>query len=137
MALAERRAIALFQKEKLDNYLDKINQIVGGKITLEINWEQMNVDDTAHFIQDTLVYNFFDPLIYALQQVCIDDFGKEAILTQIKKIVLQNSVSNSPLFNALSYADSILIIDVSPQYQPSNVNDWNQVLSTFIESNLK
>lgn len=137
MALAERRSIHAFKNDKLQGYIDQINAVVGGEMSIEIIWDQMNVDGSANYLQDTLISNYFDPLIYAFKEICVDDFGKQAILEQIKKIVLQNTASNSPNISGLSYADSILTIDVSPYYQPSLASDWNKAVLKYVESNLR
>lgn len=93
MGLAERRAIKEFGEKITPDYQQKLQDITGKNIELEIDWDSLAIEGNSHLYKDWEPI-FFEPLVKAFENVCIDDMGKETVQESINKIVIGNKNDN-------------------------------------------
>lgn len=119
MPLAERRAVKVFQDERLPAIREELQAIAGCEVPLDIHWDKLAVtgESERYMDDDYFLYVFFKPLVAAMQQVCIDDLGKEAVRDGLKSIVLTYDSETAPQStyeNAVSFAEGVLTVNFIP-----------------------
>lgn len=98
MNLAQRRISQAYQQEKFPAWKNKIDAAVGFDLPLEVKWDTM-VSDSYDQQDDYFAWYdkvYFSPLLNALQQVCQDAMGKEAVKAGLKKVVIDGSEGTFP-----------------------------------------
>ena len=128
MGLAERRAAKQFQDTELPKYQAEILALAGA-VPVEVDWNQLVVDDTAHFCAEAWAEIFFKPVVEGLRQICRDEMGKEAVQAALKKIELRNSIDTSNASRAISFAGGTLTID----HRLANVDQTAERTRTVVQ----
>jgi hypothetical protein len=136
MGLAEKRALAAYQKDKWSSWQKKLNDICGYELTYEIAWDQLAKDGYSAEFPAMFDFNFFEPLELALKSICQDDLGKEALQGKIKKVTI-NSVRSWSSMEVKVEGDT-LKLDADPSYERSNgsVTDYSNRIRTKLEEAL-
>jgi hypothetical protein len=136
MGLAEKRAMASYQKDKFPAWQQKLNGVCGFELTYEVSWDQLSKDGYAPEFNNMFDYNFFVPLERALQSICQDDLGRDALKAKIKKVQITSTRSWSSL-EAKVEGDT-LKVDADPSYERSDgsVNDYADRIRTTLEAAL-
>ncbi|GGX24796.1 DUF6882 domain-containing protein [Aquimarina muelleri] len=136
MGLKEKRAIQAFQKEQFGSLKKEINQAAGFDVVLEIAWDTLYEDKFAHLYQDSFPKIYFLPLIEALKNICVDDFGKELLKNGLRKVVIINQDNKHNPANAITFETGVLIIDHSPILNADKVEDRTDRITILLENNL-
>ena len=136
MGLAEKRAIAAYQKDHFPAWQQKLNAICGFELTYEIAWDQLAKEGYAPEYSPMFDYNFFEPMEKALKSICQDDLGKDSFKEKIKKVSITSTRSWSSL--EASVEGDTLKIDADPSYERSNgsVDSYADLIRTTLESAL-
>jgi hypothetical protein len=116
MGLAERRAVKAFSEGKYLHLKQEIDTAAGFDVPMEVNWDSLATDDYAHLYEEAFDKVYFRPLLDAIKGVGIDDLGKEALRSGLKKIVIEDSGSSHPTFES-----GVLTLKY---YAVSNLDDW-------------
>jgi hypothetical protein len=116
MGLAERRGIKNFVEGKYLKLKEEIDTISGFEVPMDVNWDSMATEGYGDIYEDAFYKVYFRPLIDALKAIAIDDLGKEALTEGLKKIVIEDSGSSSPTFQA-----GVLTLKY---YAVANLDDW-------------
>lgn len=98
MGLAERRAIKAYQDHRLPQLLEAIRAAAGFPVEVEVDWDSLAVADSAHLYDEAFTKVYFDPLIKALENITIDDLGRDALKAGLKKVVIKDEGSSWPAF---------------------------------------
>jgi len=116
MGLKEKRAAREFEQNRLDSLKKKIFEAAKFEFEIEINWETISVENYAHTYDQSWSLVYFQPTINAFKDMCSDEFSKEAIEGDLKKIVIQNYGDSSNANNFAEYNKGVLILNHSPLY---------------------
>jgi hypothetical protein len=110
MGLAERRASKKFQNEDYPALKKAIDEAAGFEVPIEVDWGSLAVDEYGHLYQEAFTKVYFQPLTEAIQDICIDDMGKEALKEALSKIVICNKEGRYGK-SAFSFTDGVLLFD--------------------------
>ncbi|MBC8065758.1 MAG: hypothetical protein H7Y17_13080 [Chlorobia bacterium] len=94
MGLEERRKIKEYQDTTIPERTKELEEIVGGLIPYDIDWETFASDSEALRFLDNLSCHRIN---MAMRTICIDDLGKEAVRDTIKSIKLKNVQSKDEM----------------------------------------
>lgn len=135
MGLAERRAAQEFETAVYPDLKKKIDEAAGFPVTLEVKWDTLAKDERyVKAWKAGWPKIYFDPMIDAFKQICADDMGREALKTNLKKVVVQNTKA-SHSSNWAEWSAGVLTLD----HQFTNadyVKDRTTVLVKCLEKNL-
>lgn len=113
MGLAERRAIKTFQDTKLPELQKAIDDAAGTQVELDIDWDSITEPDYAHLYDEAFSKVYFQPLARALEAIAIDDMGKEALASGLKKVRICYS-GDSTGVAGFTFEGGVLLLDHSP-----------------------
>jgi hypothetical protein len=116
MGLAERRAVKAFSEGTYPQLKQDIDTAAGFNVAMDINWDSLATDDYAHLYEDAFPKVYFRPLLEAIKAIGIDDLGKEALQSGLKKVVIEDSRSSCPTFQS-----GVLTL---PFYAVANLEAW-------------
>ncbi|TPN83402.1 hypothetical protein [Aquimarina algicola] len=136
MGLAEKRIIKNFQEVDYKVLLNKINDIAGFEVELEIDWDSLSSNDYSHLWESTFPKIYFQPIIEAFKAITTDDMGKEALKESISKITIQDKSDNASANSTYSFKDGNLMIDHSAYINADMVEDRSKALIEVLEQNL-
>jgi hypothetical protein len=134
MGLAERRAIKHFQDNTYPPLLKQIQDAAGFAVTVEVDWESLATLESSHLYEECLPKVYFLPVVDGMARIAIDDMGKEALKSAVKKIVIQNKKPDYSSYWA-TFEHGVLTLD----HQLSNVDygkDRADELVRILESKL-
>jgi hypothetical protein len=100
MGLAERRSVKAFAEGPYLTLKQEIDTAAGFEVAMVVNWDSLAVNDYAHLYQEAFNQVYFRPLLEAIKGIVIDDMGKEALRSGLKQIVIEDSGSSCPTFEA-------------------------------------
>lgn len=118
MGLAERRAIKEFEDKITPNYQQKLLDITGKNIELEVDWNSLAIQGKSNLYKDWESV-FFEPLVKAFKNVCVDDMGKGAVQESVNKIVIGNQNDNFSATKWSTFNNGTVTLD----HNLVNVND--------------
>lgn len=95
MGLEEKRKIKEYQDTIIPERTKELEEIVGGSIPYDIDWETFANDSEALRFLDNLSFHRIN---MAMRTICTDDLGKEAVRDAIKSIKLRNVDSKEGMF---------------------------------------
>lgn len=136
MGLAEKRAIKAFQEGTFKELETKILELVGEKLEIEIDWSSLAIDKMEHLYEKALPKVYFLPLISALENICTDDMGKEALNEGLSKIVIKNDAGIHNSSKWANFTNSILTLDHEPITNIDDVQDRSKTIQKLLEENL-
>jgi hypothetical protein len=119
MGLAERRAAMEFEKTTYPGLKKQIDEAAGFPVDIEVRWETLAKD--GKYVSS---WNrgwpkiYFEPIVEAFKEICVDAMGKDALKQAIKKIIVQNTKSEYSSDWA-RFAENTLTLD----YMFTNVDD--------------
>ena len=136
MGLAERRATKAFQDNQLPGLTAEIHALAGHPVPIEVNYEQLAKPDYAESYGDFFRKVYFQPVIDAFKAIAIDDMGKDALKTGVKKIVFQNSKDTYTAEYAVSFEGGVVMIDHDSCSNVDYVDDRARALTKVLEKGL-
>ena len=140
-SLAERRAIAAYQKDQYPALQKKIQQAAGFEVPIEVNWNSIAMPgDAEHYAQDDyFVKTIFQPIEMALAEVAKDDMGKAALKEKLKKISIMYSeagASASAYKERVKFEGGVLAVNFRPFTNTSDVADRTAAVRKALEAGL-
>ena len=84
MGLAEKRAVKSFQEGKLAEIQAQVDTAVGKPVPMDINWDQLALEGYGDRYERLWMAS--TPLVKALNEVGVDDMGREALQSSVKSI---------------------------------------------------
>jgi hypothetical protein len=100
MGLVERRAAKIFAEGKYVQLKQEIDTAAGFEVEMVVNWESLAIEEYAHLYEEAFTQVYFRPLLGAIKAINIDDLGQEALKTGLKQVLLENTGSSWPTFEA-------------------------------------
>ena len=137
MGLREKKAAREFEKNRFDSLKRQIFEAAKFEFDIEVNWETLAIDDYAHLYDQTWPMIHFEPTIKAFKEMCSDEFSKEAIEEDLKKLIIQNygNVHNANHF--ATYSKGILTLNHSPILNAANqIDERAESVQNAIEKEL-
>lgn len=116
MGLPARRTIEKFKSKDLVEISQKIEKMIGKPIAIEVEWNQFEVQidnwsgDTYSDLQRFFEWIYMKPLIAAIENVAVDEMGKQALQQGLDKIII---LSSGNVYNGdkNTFENKILTID--------------------------
>ena len=136
MGLKERRALQSFQENDYKKLESKIFEIANKTLEMEIDWNSLALDGMDHLYETALPKVYFLPIITALENICIDDMGKEAIAESLEKIIIQNRKDNHVAEQWATFQNKTLTLDFKPFSNIDKINERTEALQEILENNL-
>ncbi len=136
MGLAERRAVKAFQEETYPALAKQIETAAGKEIDMEVKWDTLAEEDRSHLYQECWPDVYFNPLIKALESICGDDMGKEAVAEGLEKVVIQNELNTASPSKWASFENKVLTLDHKPATNINQIEDRASVVQKLLEDNL-
>lgn len=136
MGLAERRIAKTFQENEYQNFLKEIRSVVGKDVDVDVAWDTLSEDGMSHMYEEAWPQVYFQPLIKALESICADDMGKEAIADELQKVVIKNEGGVSSASNWSTFENKTLTLDHKPITNLGNLNDRAAAVQTLLENSL-
>ena len=92
MGLAEKRVLNQFALTVFPGLKQRVDEAAGFDVPLEVRWDTLAKDATYSSSWLTgWPKIYFQPMIDAFQQICVDDMGKQALRTSLKRVVIQDT----------------------------------------------
>lgn len=136
MGLAERRAAKAFQDGPYQELQAKINEAACKELEIEVDWNSLAIDGMSHLYDDAFSKVYFQPLIGALQNVCIDDLGKEAVAEGLEKVTIHNQQGISSANRWATFQNKCLVLDHKPTTNIDYIKDRTDSLQKILENGL-
>ncbi|MCA9778498.1 MAG: hypothetical protein KC800_17340 [Candidatus Eremiobacteraeota bacterium] len=136
MGLSERRAAKAFQDGPFQELQAKINEAACKELEIEVDWNSLAIDGMSHMYEEAFPKVYFLPLIGALQAVCIDDMGKEALAEGLEKVTIQNQQGISSASRWATFQNKALVLDHKPITNIDYVKDRTDSLQKLLEDGL-
>jgi len=94
VGLAERRIAKEFQENHLPALKRRVDIAAGVALPLEVNWEQLTANEYSHAWLEEWPQLYFEPLIAALEQISVDEMGREAVKQGLHRVVVEDGDDN-------------------------------------------
>ncbi|MGD1840955.1 MAG: hypothetical protein ACFB0B_08680 [Thermonemataceae bacterium] len=111
MGLKEKRAIKEVEDNQYPAFKQKVADIIGFEVALEINWESLAREGSDHIYKEGFEKVFVTPTLEAFESICQDDMGKEAIKEALKKIVIKDENDHFSYTQWVDFKEGILTLD--------------------------
>jgi hypothetical protein len=115
MGLAERRAVKAFQEITYPPLKAAIVAAAGFELPIEVDWESLAEEDRSEFYEEAFAQVFFEPLLRAIEGICIDDLGRDALKAGLSAVHVRYDGTNT-----VAVTDRVLSISF---YPTSNLAD--------------
>jgi hypothetical protein len=133
MGLAERRAIKDFETNKFPALKAQVIAALGYDLPIEVNWESLAIENSAHLYADSIPKVYFEPLVEAFKAICIDDMGKEALKGALKKIIIKGDGGKYSAPGCYTFAEGVLTFDHNSTSNVGNGRERATELQKMLE----
>lgn len=136
MGLAERRAIKHFQEQRFPELKRQVEEAAGKALEFEIAWDKLALEDQAHLYEESWTKVYFQPLIKAFRAVCIDDLGKEAVQSGVRKVVITNESGVYSGGRWATFESGVVTLDHEPTSNVDSIDERAEGLVRVLEKGL-
>lgn len=136
MGLAERRAAKDFETKRFPQFKKDVDAAAHFEVPIEVRWDTLSVEGQSHLYDESWSKVYFTPLIEALKNITIDDMGKDALKSNLKKIVIQNTNGTYYGDRWAHLQDGVLTLDHEPCTNVDDIKDRTDGLTQLLEKNL-
>ncbi|QLG46303.1 hypothetical protein [Costertonia aggregata] len=136
MGLAERRIAKAFQENEYQDFLKEFKNVVGKDIEVKVDWNSISKDGMSHLYEQCWPQVYFQPLVKALESICSDEMGKEAIHESLQKIVIKDEIHTATPSKWSSFENGVLTLDHMPTTNIDNMDDRAKAVQMLLENNL-
>lgn len=135
MGLAERRGVKAYQDSVYPTWKAAMDSAAGFEVPIEVEWSSLGADGYAHMYEEAFTKVYFEPLVAALQDICRDELGRDALREGLKKLVIRNE---GGLYggSAFSFENGIFTINHEPITNISDVDERRQYIVKMLEAGL-
>ena len=139
--LAERRAIAAFEKDSFPALQKSVQTAAGFEVPIKVDWNSLALsgDDKYYGQDDYLVKTVFTPLENAMKNIAQDEMGKQALREKLQAINIHYTEAGSP---ASAYQDRVkfetgtLDVNFRPFTNSADVDDRTKAIVDALEAAL-
>ena len=136
MGLTERRAAKEFETKDYPELKSRVEEAAGFPVEIEVVWDTLVVVGESRLFKECWSKIYFEPLIAALKEIGRDDMGKEALRSQVKKIVIKNEAGSIYPDGRITFSDGVLTLDHTPLENANDVDVRAKDLVTTLEAQL-
>ncbi len=136
MGLAERRIVKTFQETTYESFLAEVKKVIGKDIAIEVAWDTLAIEGMSHLYEKAWPEVYFQPLVKALENICGDEMGKEAIVESLEKIVIKNEEGVSSASRWSAFEDKVLTLDHKPTTNIHHIDNRAKAVQSLLENNL-
>jgi hypothetical protein len=136
MGLAERRAAKSYEDTVYPKLKQEIDAAAHYEVPVEVNWQTLAIDGAAGMYEECFTKVYFTPLIEAFQKVCVDDMGREALQSKLKRVVIRNTADISSAHRMVTFEDGVLTLDHKPTTNIDDVRDRAKAIQETLEAAL-
>ncbi|WP_223644072.1 hypothetical protein [Corallococcus sp. EGB] len=136
MGLAERRAAKEFETKRFPQFKKDIDEAAGFEVPVTVAWDTLTLEGESHLYDECWPKVYFVPLIEALKGITIDDMGKEALKSSLKKIEIQNRADTGNASRIASFENGTLLLDNNPHTNVDEVTERTKAIQSLLESKL-
>jgi len=136
MGLPEQRALKAFRDFAFPRLQRAIHAAAGFDVPITVSWDTLAEPGLSSMYVRNLTNVYFLPLVYALQQLTVDDIGQAALQSGLQRIEIRNDSDNFDSSLMATLVDGVLTIDHAPNSNVEYVNERVQSLISVLESNL-
>jgi hypothetical protein len=104
MGLTEKRLAKEIQDNDLPTFISAVQQAAGFELKVEIDWDSFTAYDTYPLTR--LRDDLLPEILTTVQNICIDDMGKDALKAAMTTIRLENTDDSEQV--KLQFADKVL-----------------------------
>jgi len=139
--LAERRAIAAFEKDSFPALQKSVRAAAGFEVPIKVDWNSLALpgDDKYYGQDDYLVKTVFTPLENAMKNIAQDEMGKQALREKLQAISIHYTEAGS---SASAYKDRVkfeagtLDVNFRPFTNSADVDDRTKAIVDVLEAAL-
>jgi hypothetical protein len=140
-SLAERRAIASYEKDQYPSLQKRIQTAAGFEVPIDVDWNSLALpgDAEAYAQDDYFVKTIFQPIEGALAQISKDDMGKAALKEKLKKIsvrYVEAGASASAYAERVKFDGGVLTVNFRPYTNTADVKDRTDAIRKALEAKL-
>lgn len=136
MGLIDDRAVNAYRDSVFPRWKQQLERYLGFTVSVEVDWKSLAIPGMSHWCFQHLTEVFFLPLSYAIEQVCYDDLGREALRNQLDSVVVRNSRDNSSSDSMVSFENGVLTIDHAPHINVQEIYRRTEVIRECLETHL-
>lgn len=134
MDLSDRRKVKEFEEEEMPPLKESMDDAAGFEVELDIDWDSITdvkVSEDLWFEGWSKVY--FQPTIDAIESICRDELGREALQENLETVVFKNETG---MLGDIGYEDGVLTVDKEPCTNMDKVDKRTESIVSSLESNL-
>jgi len=134
MGLQEKRAVANFKTNKYPELKKKIDAAAQHEVLVEVDWDSITQQADGYstdYYDEAFTKVYFDPLIAAFNNICIDDMGRDALKSVLKKITIRSTGGRDIVFDKDS---GVLDYNYHPVTNVDYVEDRTKEVQGYLES---
>ncbi|GAA4115316.1 hypothetical protein GCM10022393_15450 [Aquimarina addita] len=136
MGLAEKRVLKSYQETTYQELVKKINKTASKNLEFEVQWESLTLDGKSHLYDDCWTKVYFEPVLAALESICADEMGKEAVQEGLEKIIIKNEQGISSPNKWCTMSDKTIILDHKPITNIGQTESRAKTLQKLLEDSL-
>jgi hypothetical protein len=136
MGLAERRAAKKFEDTTYPKLKQQVDAAAHFEVPLDVNWQSLAIDGSADLYEEGFTQVYFTPLIEAFQAICIDDMGRDALKSKLKRVIIRNTAGVYSAGSMVTFEDGVLTLDHEPTTNVGDVRDRRDSIQKTLEAAL-
>ncbi|RKH68409.1 hypothetical protein [Corallococcus llansteffanensis] len=136
MGLAERRAAKKFEDTVYPKLKQQLDAAAHHEVQVEVNWQSLAIDGSADLYEEAFTKVYFTPLIEAFEAICIDDMGREALQSKLKRVVIRNTADVSSGSSMVTFEDGVLTLDHRPTTNIDDIRERKNSIQQTLEAAL-
>jgi hypothetical protein len=126
--LAERRAVAAYEKDQYPALQKKIQDAAGFPVPITVDWLSLALPGETEYYthEEFFLKTIFEPLELAMKDVAQDEMGKEALKAKLKAITIHYAdagISASDYKQRVKFEDGMLDINFRPFTNGADVKE--------------
>jgi len=132
MGLEEKRIQQDYVKTRIPERLKQLQEATGGATaSLQVDFDWDTLMDSRPALDG--LWSCWEQPIGAIEAICSDDLGKEAVKKGVKKVVIRNVDDNSKV--AATFDKGVLIVSFNFKEGASGTTGWD-VIKKAVEDKL-
>lgn len=136
MGLKEKGAANNFQETKVPEYSKQIADILGSEVAITVDWDSITEVEQPENFEENWSKVYFDPIVKALTDLCVDDFTKGAVAEGVKSIDIKVVDGGASDYSWATFADGAVSLNHAPANNVDNVDARADALKGVIEGAL-
>src|SRR5512140_81192 len=134
MGIAERKAASQFEETAYPKLKKDVEAAAHFDVPIEVDWNTLAVEGYEHLYAEAWPKVYFTPLIGALQAIAVDELGREALRSTLKRVVIRNTTGASSGSSMVRFQDGVLTLDHEPATNVDNVEDRQEAIQRALEA---